>query len=172
MPQQALGSSCASGADGISTKKMRKAIAGHCDTVIHDRLVRVVEIPSGVTSTDLGTFAAKEENLQIDGQSLKVADLLFMLSQGGMLGIRRGHRAAACNPYPAERHQGGPRAPRLSVCRFPWGWQNHRGPHPGARAEPSRRAHPKPPSFRGSRAGSARRGGRDRDRRREPHGRR
>jgi oligoribonuclease NrnB/cAMP/cGMP phosphodiesterase (DHH superfamily) len=78
-------------------KKMRKSLAGHCDSTIHDRLVRVVEIPSGVTSTDMGTFAAKEENLQVDGESLKVADLLFMLSQGGMLGIRRGHDTVLCN---------------------------------------------------------------------------
>jgi len=88
-------------------KKMRKAIAGHCDNVIHDRLVRVVEIPSGVTSTDLGTFAAKEENLQIDGESLKVADLLFMLSQGGMLGIRRGRDTVLCNMVAKQFNGGG-----------------------------------------------------------------
>ncbi|MGY5879860.1 MAG: DHH family phosphoesterase [Candidatus Thorarchaeota archaeon] len=88
-------------------KKMRKAIAGHCDSIIHDRLVRVVEIPSGVTSTDMGTFAAKEENLQIDGGSLKVADLLFMLSQGGMLGIRRGHDTVLCNMVAKQFNGGG-----------------------------------------------------------------
>jgi len=88
-------------------KKMRKAIAGHCDNVIHDRLVRVVEIPSGVTSTDMGTFAAIEENLQIDGKSLKVADLLFMLSQGGMLGIRRGHDTVLCNIVAKQFNGGG-----------------------------------------------------------------
>ncbi|MFW9843538.1 MAG: DHH family phosphoesterase [Candidatus Thorarchaeota archaeon] len=89
------------------TKKMRKAIAGHCDSIIHDRLVRVVEIPSGVTSTDMGTFAGNEENLQIDGTSLKVADLLFMLSQGGMLGIRRGHDTVLCNMVAKQFNGGG-----------------------------------------------------------------
>ncbi|MGY5872561.1 MAG: DHH family phosphoesterase [Candidatus Thorarchaeota archaeon] len=89
------------------SKKMRKALAGHCDNVIHDRLVRVVEIPSGVTSTDMGTFAANEENLQIDGKSLKVADLLFMLSQGGMLGIRRGHDTVLCNMIAKQFNGGG-----------------------------------------------------------------
>ena len=78
-------------------KKMKKAIAGHCDQLIHGRLVRIVEIPSGVTSTDMGTFAANEENLESDGGSLKVADLLLMLSQGGMLGIRRGYDTVLCN---------------------------------------------------------------------------
>ena len=79
------------------TKKMRKALARHCDSVIHDRLVRVVEIPSGVTSTDMGTFASIPENLNFDGKSLKVADLLLMVSQGGMLGIRRGAESVLCN---------------------------------------------------------------------------
>lgn len=78
-------------------KKMKKALSGHCDQLIHDRLVRIVEIPSGVTSTDMGTFAANEENLQTDGSSLQVADLLLMLSQGGMLGIRRGKETVLCN---------------------------------------------------------------------------
>ncbi|TFG98384.1 hypothetical protein E4H12_06235 [Candidatus Thorarchaeota archaeon] len=88
-------------------KKMRKAIAGHCDTVIHDRLVRVVEIPSGVTSTDFGTFAANPENLMIDDTSLVVADLLFMLSQGGMLGIRRGRDTVLCNLVAKQFNGGG-----------------------------------------------------------------
>lgn len=79
------------------TKKMRKALASHCDSIIHDRLVRIVEIPSGVTSTDMGTFASNPENLEFDGKSLKVADLLLMLSQGGMLGIRRGNETVLCN---------------------------------------------------------------------------
>jgi len=79
------------------TKKMRKALASHCDSVIHDRLVRVVEIPSGVTSTDMGTFASNPENLEFNGKSLQVADLLLMLSQGGMLGIRRGSENVLCN---------------------------------------------------------------------------
>ena len=89
------------------SKKMRKAIAGHCDHVIHDRLVRVVEIPSGVTSTDFGTFAARPENLKIDGTSLEVADLLFMLSQGGMLGIRRGRDTVLCNMVAKQFNGGG-----------------------------------------------------------------
>lgn len=88
-------------------KKMRKALAGHCDNIIHDRLVRVVESPSGVTSTDLGTFAAKPENLEIDGKFLLVADLLFMLSQGGMLGIRRGHDTVLCNMVAKQFNGGG-----------------------------------------------------------------
>jgi oligoribonuclease NrnB/cAMP/cGMP phosphodiesterase (DHH superfamily) len=78
-------------------KKMRKALAGHSDHVLHNRLVRVVEIPSGLTSTDMGTFASDPDNLKVDGESLEVADLLLMLSQGGMLGIRRGRETVMCN---------------------------------------------------------------------------
>ncbi|MHA1949183.1 MAG: DHH family phosphoesterase [Candidatus Thorarchaeota archaeon] len=79
------------------SKKMRKSLSGHCDQVIHDKLVRIVEIPSGLTSTDLGTFASNSENLKKIDDELKVADLFFMLSQGGMLGIRRGRDGILCN---------------------------------------------------------------------------
>jgi oligoribonuclease NrnB/cAMP/cGMP phosphodiesterase (DHH superfamily) len=78
-------------------KKMRKALSGHCDYVLYDRLIRVVEIPSGLTSTDMGTFASDPENLKLDGEHLEVADLLLMLSQGGMLGVRRGRETVLCN---------------------------------------------------------------------------
>ena len=79
------------------SKKMRKSLSGHCDQVIHDKLVRIVEIPSGLTSTDMGTFASNSENLKKIDEELKVADLFFMLSQGGMLGIRRGQEGVLCN---------------------------------------------------------------------------
>ncbi|MFW9808204.1 MAG: DHH family phosphoesterase [Candidatus Thorarchaeota archaeon] len=79
------------------SKKMRKALAGHCDQVIHDKLVRIVEIPSGLTSTDMGTFASNQENLTRIDSELKVADLLLSLSQGGMLGFRRGSDGVMCN---------------------------------------------------------------------------
>jgi oligoribonuclease NrnB/cAMP/cGMP phosphodiesterase (DHH superfamily) len=78
-------------------KKMRKALAGHSDHVLFNRLIRVVEIPSGVTSTDMGTFASNPEHLRVDGENMEVADLLLMLSQGGMLGIRRGRENVMCN---------------------------------------------------------------------------
>ncbi len=78
-------------------RKMRKALAGHCDSIIHDRLVRIVEMPGGVTTTDIGTFFADPKNLVIDGTSLKVADLLITVGQGGMLGFRRGNESALCN---------------------------------------------------------------------------
>ncbi|MFW9794704.1 MAG: DHH family phosphoesterase [Candidatus Thorarchaeota archaeon] len=79
------------------SKKMRKALSGHCDQIIHEKLVRVVEIPSGLTSTDMGTFASDPENLAKIDKELKVADLLLSLSQGGMLGIRRGRDGVLCN---------------------------------------------------------------------------
>ncbi len=78
-------------------KKMKKALAAHCDQVVHDRLVRIVEIPTGVTTTDLGTFLADSSNLVIEGQSLEVADLLITVSQGGLLGFRRGRETTLCN---------------------------------------------------------------------------
>jgi oligoribonuclease NrnB/cAMP/cGMP phosphodiesterase (DHH superfamily) len=78
-------------------KKMKKALAGHCDQVLHGRLVRIVEIPAGVTTTDLGTYLAEEKNLKIEGQKLKVADLLITVSQGGLLGFRRGTESTLCN---------------------------------------------------------------------------
>jgi oligoribonuclease NrnB/cAMP/cGMP phosphodiesterase (DHH superfamily) len=78
-------------------KKMRKALSGHCDYVLFNRLVRVVEIPSGLTSTDMGTFASDPENLKLNGENLEVADLLLILSPGGMLGVRRGRENVLCN---------------------------------------------------------------------------
>ena len=78
-------------------KKMRKALAGHHDQVIHGKLVRIVEIPSGLTSTDMGTFASNQDNLSAIDPELKVADLLLSLSQGGMLGFRRGRDGVLCN---------------------------------------------------------------------------
>ncbi|MHA1925557.1 MAG: DHH family phosphoesterase, partial [Candidatus Thorarchaeota archaeon] len=78
-------------------KKMKKTLAGHCDQVVHNRLVRIVEIPTGVTTTDLGTYLADEKNLKIEGQKLKVADLLITVSQGGLLGFRRGNESTLCN---------------------------------------------------------------------------
>ena len=78
-------------------KKMRKALSGHHDQVIHGKLVRIVEIPSGLTSTDMGTFASNQENLSAIDPELNVADLLLSLSQGGMLGFRRGSDGVLCN---------------------------------------------------------------------------
>jgi oligoribonuclease NrnB/cAMP/cGMP phosphodiesterase (DHH superfamily) len=78
-------------------KKMRKSLAGHNDQIIHGKLVRIVEIPSGLTSTDIGTFASTQENLTSIDPELKVADLLLSLSQGGMLGFRRGSDGVLCN---------------------------------------------------------------------------
>ena len=78
-------------------KKMKKALIGHCDHSIQGQLVRIVEIPSGVTTTDLGTFLAMDENLELEGQRIPVADLLITISQGGMLGFRRGTENVLCN---------------------------------------------------------------------------
>ena len=78
-------------------KKMKKALAGHNDVEVHDRLVRILEMPSGVTTTDMGTFLASPENLRDIDQDLKVADLLITVSQGGMLGFRRGSERVLCN---------------------------------------------------------------------------
>ncbi len=78
-------------------KKMKKALAGHNDITIDDLLVRIIEMPGGVTTTDIGTFLSEPENLKDDGQELKVADLLITLSQGGMLGFRRGSERVLCN---------------------------------------------------------------------------
>ncbi|NHJ13678.1 MAG: hypothetical protein EAX95_08375 [Candidatus Thorarchaeota archaeon] len=78
-------------------KRMRKALAGHCDQRIHGKLVRIIEMPSGVTTTDIGTYLADAENLELEGQNLEVADLLITLSQGGLLGIRRGNDSTLCD---------------------------------------------------------------------------
>ncbi len=78
-------------------KKMKKALACHCDQVVNDRLVRIVEMPIGITTTDLGTFLSEAANLEIEGQLLPVADLLITVSQGGMLGFRRGKESVLCN---------------------------------------------------------------------------
>ncbi len=78
-------------------KKMKKSLAGHNDIEIHDRLVRMIELPSGVTTTDIGTFLSNPETLRTFGDGLKVADLLISISQGGMLGFRRGSERVLCN---------------------------------------------------------------------------
>jgi len=78
-------------------KKMRKALAGRSDLEIHGCLVRIVEIPNGVTTTDMGTWAADERNLKVGDEQLKVADLLVTLSPNGLLGFRRGQDKIQCN---------------------------------------------------------------------------
>ncbi|MDF1538555.1 MAG: DHH family phosphoesterase [Candidatus Thorarchaeota archaeon] len=78
-------------------KKMKKALAGHNDIEIHERLVRILEMPSGVTTTDIGTFLSNPETLRVLGDDLRVADLLISVSQGGMLGFRRGSERVLCN---------------------------------------------------------------------------
>lgn len=78
-------------------KKMKKALTHQCDDTVHDRLVRILRIPNGVTTTDMGTFASKKENLDIAGQELDVADLLITVSKGGMLGFRRGSEKVLCD---------------------------------------------------------------------------
>jgi len=78
-------------------KKMRKALAGHSDLEIHGCLVRIVEIPNGVTTTDVGTFFADEHNLKVGDDQLSVADLLVTLSPNGLLGFRRGQEKVLCN---------------------------------------------------------------------------
>lgn len=78
-------------------KKMRKALAGHCEQEIHGRLVRIVEMPNGLTTTDIGTFASDAENLKINSQQLRIADLFITLSQRGMLGFRRGSDTVSCS---------------------------------------------------------------------------
>ena len=89
------------------SKKMRKALKAHCDEKIHDRLVRIVELPHGVTTTDLGTFLSDESNLKLDKETtLPIADLVITLSQGGMLGFRRGKDSVLCNII-AKKFNGG-----------------------------------------------------------------
>lgn len=78
-------------------KKMRKALGGRVDMEIHGCLVRIVEIPNGVTSTDMGTWAADERNLKAGDQQLLVADMLVTLSPSGLLGFRRGQDNILCN---------------------------------------------------------------------------
>jgi oligoribonuclease NrnB/cAMP/cGMP phosphodiesterase (DHH superfamily) len=78
-------------------KKMKRALKDHCDQNIHERLVRIVQIPLGITTTDIGTFMSKEENLVVDGNGIGLADLLLTLTQGGMLGFRRGSETVLCD---------------------------------------------------------------------------
>ncbi|MEM2141984.1 MAG: DHH family phosphoesterase [Candidatus Thorarchaeota archaeon] len=78
-------------------KKMRKALLGHQDLEIHGRLVRVVELPVGVTTTDMGVFASDPANLDLDGHRLSPADLLVTISPGGTLGFRRAKDNVLCN---------------------------------------------------------------------------
>ncbi len=88
-------------------KKMRKALAAHCDLEIHGRLVRIVEMPNGVTTTDIGTFVADTKNLNLADRQLPVADLFVTLSPGGMLGFRRGRESVLCNAAAALFKGGG-----------------------------------------------------------------
>jgi oligoribonuclease NrnB/cAMP/cGMP phosphodiesterase (DHH superfamily) len=88
-------------------KKMRKALELHCDIEVKGVLIRILEMPNGITTTDLGTFASDEENLQISNGQLSVADLLITLSPGGMLGFRRGSEKVLCNSAAALFNGGG-----------------------------------------------------------------
>ncbi len=78
-------------------KKMRRALQGHQDANLHGYLVRVVEIPVGVSTTDMANFLSDPANLQLDNGQLAVADLLVTISPGGMLGFRRGRDEILCN---------------------------------------------------------------------------
>ncbi|MHA1248138.1 MAG: DHH family phosphoesterase [Candidatus Thorarchaeota archaeon] len=78
-------------------KRMRKALAGHCDLEIHGRLVRIVEMPTGVTTTDMGTFLSDPENLKLGDKTLPVADLVVTVGQGGKIGFRRGRPNVRCD---------------------------------------------------------------------------
>ncbi len=89
-------------------KKMRKALSAHSDEIIRKRLVRIVELPHGVTTTDLGTYLSDEANLKMDEDTvLQVADLIITLSQGGMLGFRRGKETVLCNMVAKHFNGGG-----------------------------------------------------------------
>jgi oligoribonuclease NrnB/cAMP/cGMP phosphodiesterase (DHH superfamily) len=88
-------------------KKMRHALECHCDTEIHGLLIRILEMPNGITTTDLGTFVSNEENLKLDNRQLPIADLLITLSSGGMLGFRRGSDKVLCNSAAALFNGGG-----------------------------------------------------------------
>lgn len=79
------------------SKRMRKALSGHCDLEIHGCLVRIVELPNGVTSTDLGTYLSDSNNLTIEDKKLAVADLLVTVGQGGKIGFRRGSEKVLCD---------------------------------------------------------------------------
>jgi oligoribonuclease NrnB/cAMP/cGMP phosphodiesterase (DHH superfamily) len=78
-------------------KKMRKALSGRSDLEINGSLVRIVEIPNGVTTTDMGTWASDERNLKVGDEQLPVADMLVTLSPNGLLGFRRGQDKILCN---------------------------------------------------------------------------
>ncbi len=78
-------------------RKMKKALDTYCDQMIHGCLVRVIQLPQGVTTTDFGNFMANLDNLNSDGRSMKIADLLITVSQGGLLGFRRGSDKVLCN---------------------------------------------------------------------------
>ena len=88
-------------------KKMRKALECHCDTELHGVLVRILEMPIGITTTDLGTYVSDKDNLKLDDQQLPIADLLITLSPGGMLGFRRGSEKVLCNSAAALFNGGG-----------------------------------------------------------------
>ncbi|UCE10047.1 MAG: hypothetical protein JSW61_13920 [Candidatus Thorarchaeota archaeon] len=78
-------------------KKMKRALKDHCDQKVHERLIRIVQIPLGITTTDIGTFMAEETNLAVEGRQLARADLMITLTQGGMLGFRRGSESVLCD---------------------------------------------------------------------------
>ncbi len=78
-------------------KKMRRALEGHQDMEIHGKLVRIVEIPAGISTTDMGNFLSDPENLRSDGGQLSIADLLITLGPTGLLGFRRGNESVLCH---------------------------------------------------------------------------
>jgi oligoribonuclease NrnB/cAMP/cGMP phosphodiesterase (DHH superfamily) len=88
-------------------KKMRKALENHCDAELHGILIRILEMPNGITTTDLGTYVSDEENLKLEEKQLPIAGLLITLSPGGMLGFRRGSDRVLCNSVAAMFNGGG-----------------------------------------------------------------
>ncbi len=82
----------------LRLKKMKGLLDKSCTQVVHGKLVRIVFIPEGITTTDVANYLSDPQNL-IDskGKSHKVADVLITVGNSGLMGVRRTSDDVLCN---------------------------------------------------------------------------
>ncbi len=82
----------------LRAKKMKGLLEKSCSQKIHGKLVRIVFIPEGITTTDVANYLSDPKNLvDKSGKSYEVADVLITVGNSGLMGIRRTTDDVLCN---------------------------------------------------------------------------
>ena len=82
----------------LRLKKLKGLLSKSCEQVIHGKLVRIVFIPEGITTTDVANYLSDANNLKDpSGKQLAVADVLITIGKSGLIGVRRTSEDILCN---------------------------------------------------------------------------